>query len=739
MNGCGHNHSLLRRTTRGDTMDTHSTYGGCAALVVVTLLVCTGLVLLAPHAPDGSSAQTDSVTDSGYSDGCHWEVRGDTVFVTGEGELSRFAADASWIDDVRLVIIDSGITRVREDTFSHFGHLESVVICDADGSVDARAFSDCPSVTSVYIGSGRSVDSSSFDFPFDSVEAGNSYILDDGVFVADNGSGVLCASFGDSGTTGDCGWVLSNGTVYITGNGDMDRNYRYWQDLPGGMGRWCYDNPWGTSIRAVVIGDGVTSVGEYAFSGCHNLASVTIGGSVSTVRDDAFSDCPAVTSLTLPVSLDMGSSKDTFGASSIQSLYFTCGNGNCVDYTERSVQNTPWYHSRDSLTYVDFYGGIRNVGDYLLSGCGNITNVDIYCDATMTVIGDHAFENCDSLTGIALPMDLKTIGGFAFQGCDKLSFIRACDGVDVIMDFAFYGCTSLTGAELGASVIRIGAFGNCTSLTKLNFTGGAEEISDNAFQGCTALQTLDLGTVTYVGDLAFAGCTGLTSVTVNAGSVGTYAFYGCTSLTSVRFGDGMTRVDSEAFPGTFYMVDGSAAALSDMQGLFVGSPDVGYVQYAEGVSGDCTWNISGFTLTVSGNGAMADYGFGTAPWAGTAVRSVVFGDGVTAVGAYALSGCTRLTSVDFGRTVEVIGDHAFDGCHLLPSVSFGNSVRSIGDGAFHDCSLLETVIFGHGLRTMGADAFDCRFCDASGHVITSATALCGHSFLKTLDGYRMAH
>ena len=87
-------------------------------------------------------------------------------------------------------------------------------------------------------------------------------------------------------------WNLSDdGTLTISGT-----------DMP------YFDNfsPWYTQrekIKNVVIKNGVTSIGRFAFSGCTGLTSITIPNSVTSIGDYVFRGCSGLTSITIPNSV----------------------------------------------------------------------------------------------------------------------------------------------------------------------------------------------------------------------------------------------------------------------------------------------------------------------------------------------------------------------------------------------------------------------------------------------------
>ena len=125
-------------------------------------------------------------------------------------------------------------------------------------------------------------------------------------------------------------------------------------------------------------------------------------------------------------------------------------------------------------------------------------------------------------------------------------------------------------------------------------------------------------------------------------------------------------------------------------------------------SGDCTVTLNNGTLTVSGNGAMADYTQSdNRPWDGNRndITSVVVESGVTSVGKNAFESFTNLTSVTLPEGLTAIGPYAFSNCSSLQSITIPSTVTSIGEGAFDGCSAMTSVTLPEGLTAIGAMTF----------------------------------
>ncbi|MBQ2798206.1 MAG: leucine-rich repeat domain-containing protein, partial [Ruminiclostridium sp.] len=110
--------------------------------------------------------------------------------------------------------------------------------------------------------------------------------------------------------------VLDGGTVKITDYTGSDYNVEIPSEISGkavtSIGDYAFSGC--SSLVSIAIPDGVTNVGNYAFRWCTSLASITIPDSVTSIGYYAFGECSSLTSITIPDSVtSIGSSIGGFG------------------------------------------------------------------------------------------------------------------------------------------------------------------------------------------------------------------------------------------------------------------------------------------------------------------------------------------------------------------------------------------------------------------------------------------
>ena len=339
--------------------------------------------------------------------------------------------------------------------------------------------------------------------------------------------------------SGQCGdnlyWELIDDTLHITGTGEM---YDYISDT----------TPWKRSIKALCIGESVTSIGWGAFAYCSSLTSVTIPNSVTSIGDQAFAECSGLTSITIPNSVTSIRVYAFYGCSSLTSVTIPESVTSIGDYAFYGCYSLP---VEDNLRYADTYlveavdktlstcsikEGTKWIGSDAFDGCSSLTSVTI--PKSVTSIGDEAFKGCSSLTSVTIPESVTSIGDEAFKGCSSLTSVTIPESVTSIGYNAFQGCSSLTSVTIPESVTSIGdeAFKGCSSLTSVTINSNAivskhyiydDNISDSF--GSQVTEYIIGNKVKDIGPYAFYGCSSLTSITCEAETpptVGSYAFYG---------------------------------------------------------------------------------------------------------------------------------------------------------------------------------------------------------------------
>ena len=273
----------------------------------------------------------------------------------------------------------------------------------------------------------------------------------------------------------------------------------------------------------VSIPEGVTSIGEGAFSDCTSLKSVTIPKSVVRIRHDSFYGCGSLVNVTYGGTLAQWCALDT-----VNDLMYHADSVTISDGTDLK-----------RMTNLDIPKDVVSIGDSAFRDCRSLTKVTI--PNGVTSIGDNAFDGCTSLTDIAIsPNGVTSIGAGAFSGCTSLKTVTIPLGVTVIDQGAFSGCISLTDVTIPSSITRIKseAFYGCMNLVSVTLPANLSIIEDSVFHGCTSLTSVTIpASVSIIKYCAFNGCSRLTSMTLPAKltSIGGSAFSSCDNLKTVTY------------------------------------------------------------------------------------------------------------------------------------------------------------------------------------------------------------
>lgn len=196
-------------------------------------------------------------------------------------------------------------------------------------------------------------------------------------------------------------------------------------------------------------------------------------------------------------------------------------------------------------------GGRLNLTKYL--GRGGDVHIPEKIDGLPVIRIDRAaFENCKTVSSIAISVGVTSIGDSAFSDCTDLTRVTIPDSVTSIEDHAFAHCTNLTSMTIPDSVINMGesAFIHCYALTNVTIGNRVLRIEPHTFKQCESLSNVQIGeSVTSIGLSAFQECPNLVNVRIprSVAEIEPYAFLSCGSLSRILLASIDTRIDEKAF------------------------------------------------------------------------------------------------------------------------------------------------------------------------------------------------
>ena len=383
----------------------------------------------------------------------------------------------------------------------------------------------------------------------------------------------------------------------------------------------------------------VTSIGDDAFYGCSGLTSVVIGSGVTSIGEGAFSYTNLKKTIWLTNTPPSGYSE----ASSKM---------NYVSSDQFNISNKVVYKFLSSYFEVD---GIRYVP---------VSPSERTCDAIDCVYNETAAHTNipSTVTYNGITLSVQKMQPYT---CYNNKYIESlnCNISTEIPNYAFTNCSNMKSMTLGNKITSIEkyAFSNCSNLLSAKIPDGVTTLNDHLFENCTALENVTIGSnVSQIKDYSFSKCISLPRITIPKAvkTIGNYVFSGCKGIKELIIEDReeVLTLGSNDFSPLF--------ADCPLDNVYIGG-DISYNTSSSYGYSPFYRNNSLRTVVITDKeteiSANEFYGC-------TNLQSFTVGDGVTTFGDWAFSGCQSLKSLSFGTQLKTIGKEAFSDCTAVTEI-----------------------------------------------------------------------
>jgi hypothetical protein len=517
-------------------------FNGCSALRSLT--VANGLQSIGERAFAGCNLTSVALPHSTVTlgPGC-FENNPNLETFTYSTDLDTIPERAFANCGLKNFTVNNAVKRINKEAFVNNHNLATLTMNNRLETIDDNAFRNC-AITSL-------------DFPNTLVSIGNEAFLGCVRQKGPNGNHINLGS--GVKKIGDRVWTES-----IISSIDIPSSVRT-------IGAEVFKNC--TKLSHVNLNEGIESIGDGAFYGCHNLKQTFVApASLSSIGAGALEGCKIG-------GIDLGKSGLTaipdrlcYGVTQI--------NGDVVIPGSARYIGDGAFYGCNGIDKVVIPGSVATIGIEAFRNCDDLT--DITLGSGIQTIKQGAFRNCGTdggsrFTDLDIPGSVKTIGPEAFADCVHLCDLAIGIGVETIGEHAFLNCCGhglkysedVRGQSNAISkwwnddplvpwyvpstvkTMGEGVFAGCKYLPEVNIVDGViKAIPSEAFKDCENMENIHISaSVTSIGDEAFSGCNDLEAVTLPYGveTVGELAFAECESLKSVKLPESIKAFGNRAF------------------------------------------------------------------------------------------------------------------------------------------------------------------------------------------------